>query len=94
MEDDGGLNRYRKFVSGTARKIGQWMPVPLSSERYLTQQVVFLMFRREVIEGADLQPIELEDIMVQFLQWGPYKKVVEIAHKFQQRTEGVSKLSR
>ena len=23
--DDGGLNWYRKFVSGTARKIGQFM---------------------------------------------------------------------
>ena len=50
------------------------------------------MFRREVIEGADLQPIGWK-IMVEVLAMGSYKKVVEIPYKFQQRTEGESKLS-
>ena len=50
------------------------------------------MFRREVIENADLQPIGWK-IMVEVLAMGTYKKVVEIPYKFQQRTEGESKLS-
>ena len=50
------------------------------------------MFRREVIENADLQPIGWK-IMVEVLAMGTYSKVVEIPYKFQQRTEGESKLS-
>ena len=53
--DDGGLNWYRKFVSGTARKIGQIM---LPCLRQISDPTSGLfMFRREVIEHADLQPI-------------------------------------
>ena len=76
--DDGGLNWYRKFVSGTARKIGQVM---LPCLRKISDPTSGLfMFRREVIENADLQPIG-------------WKIMVEIPYKFQQRTEGESKLS-
>ena len=88
--DDGGLNWYRKFVSGTARKIGQVM---LPCLRKITDPTSGLfMFRREVIENADLQPIGWK-IMVEVLAMGTYKKVIEIPYKFQQRTEGESKLS-
>lgn len=88
--DDGGLNWYRKFVSGTARKIGQWM---LPCLRQISDPTSGLfMFRREVIAHADLQPIGWK-IMVEVLAMGSYKKVVEIPYKFQQRTEGESKLS-
>ena len=88
--DDGGLNWYRKFVSGTARKIGQFM---LPCLRKISDPTSGLfMFRREVIENADLQPIGWK-IMVEVLAMGTYKKVVEIPYKFQQRTEGESKLS-
>ena len=88
--DDGGLNWYRKFVSGTARKIGQWM---LPCLRKISDPTSGLfMFRREVIENADLQPIGWK-IMVEVLAMGTYSKVVEIPYKFQQRTEGESKLS-
>lgn len=53
--DDGGLNWYRKFVSGTARKIGQWM---LPCLRKISDPTSGLfMFRREVIANANLQPI-------------------------------------
>ena len=46
--DDGGLNWYRKFVSGTARKIGQIM---LPCLRQISDPTSGLfMFRREVIE--------------------------------------------
>ncbi len=88
--DDGGLNWYRKFVSWTARKIGQ---VVLPCLRKITDPTSGLfMFRKEVIEHADLQPIGWK-IMVEVLAMGTYKKVVEIPYKFQQRTEGESKLS-
>ena len=88
--DDGGLNWYRKFVSGTARKIGQVM---LPCLRKISDPTsVLFMFRREVIENADLQPIGWK-IMVEVLAMGTYSKVVEIPYKFQQRTEGESKLS-
>ena len=88
--DDGGLNWYRKFVSWTARKIGQVM---LPCLRKITDPTSGLfMFRKEVIEHADLQPIGWK-IMVEVLAMGTYKKVIEIPYKFQQRTEGESKLS-
>ena len=88
--DDGGLNWYRKFVSWTARKIGQVM---LPCLRKLTDPTSGLfMFRREVIENADLKPIGWK-IMIEVLAMGTYSKVVEIPYKFQQRTEGESKLS-
>ena len=61
--DDGGLNWYRKFVSGTARKIGQWM---LPCLRQISDPTSGLfMFRREVIAHADLQPIGWK----KFLLW-------------------------
>jgi len=88
--DDGGLNWYRKFVSGTARKIGQWM---LPCLRKISDPTSGLfMFKREVIEHADLQPIGWK-IMVEVLAMGTYSKIIEIPYKFQQRTEGESKLS-
>ena len=88
--DDGGLNWYRKFVSGTARKIGQFM---LPCLRKISDPTSGLfMFRREVIEQADLQPIGWK-IMVEVLAMGTYSKIIEIPYKFQQRTAGESKLS-
>ncbi len=88
--DDGGLNWYRKFVSATARKIGQWM---LPCLRKISDPTSGLfMFRREVIARADLQPIGWK-IMVEVLAMGTYSKVIEIPYRFQQRAEGESKLS-
>ena len=76
--------------SRTARKIGQVM---LPCLRKISDPTSGLfMFRREVIENADLQPIGWK-IMVEVLAMGTYSKVVEIPYKFQQRTEGESKLS-
>lgn len=88
--DDGGLNLYRKFVSGTARKIGQFI---LPCLRKISDPTSGLfMFRKEVIAEADLQPIGWK-IMVEVLAMGNYQKVIEIPYKFQQRTAGESKLS-
>lgn len=87
---DGGLGPYRKLVSGVARYIGKIM---LPSLRKITDPTSGLfMFRRNVIEGADLQPIGWK-IMVEVLAMGTYKTVVEIPYKFQARPAGESKLS-
>ena len=87
---DGGLGPYRKLGSGVARDIGKIM---LPSLRKITDPTSGLfMFRRAVIEGADLRPIGWK-IMVEVLAMGTYKSVVEIPYKFQARPAGESKLS-
>lgn len=87
---DGGLGPYRKLVSGVARYIGK---IALSSLRKISDPTSGLfMFRRAVIEGADLRPIGWK-IMVEVLAMGSYKSVVEIPYKFQARPAGESKLS-
>lgn len=87
---DGGLGPYRKLVSGVARYIGKIM---LPSLRKITDPTSGLfMFRRSVIENADLRPIGWK-IMVEVLAMGNYRSVVEIPYKFQARPAGESKLS-
>lgn len=87
---DGGLGPYRKLVSGVARYIGKIM---LPSLRKITDPTSGLfMFRRGVIEDADLRPIGWK-IMVEVLAMGNYRSVVEIPYKFQARPAGESKLS-
>ena len=87
---DGGLGPYRKLVSGVARYIGKIM---LPSLRKISDPTSGLfMFRRSVIEGADLRPIGWK-IMVEVLAMGTYRTVVEIPYKFQARPAGESKLS-
>ena len=88
--NDGGLNAYRKFVSGTARKMGQ---VILPCLRKFTDPTSGLfMFRRGVIDNVELKPIGWK-IMIEVLAMGNYSKVIEIPYQFHQRTEGESKLS-
>ena len=88
--NDGGLNAYRKFVSGTARKMGQ---VILPCLRKFTDPTSRLfMFRRGVIDNVELKPIGWK-IMIEVLAMGNYSKVIEIPYQFHQRTEGESKLS-
>lgn len=87
--DDGGLNWYRKFVSGTARYIGK---VLLPCLRHVSDPTSGLfMFRKEAIAQADLQPVGWK-IMVEVLAMARYKSIVEIPYAFQQRTAGESKL--
>lgn len=88
--DDGGLNWYRKFVSGTARNLGK---VILPCIRKISDPTSGLfMFKKDVIVGSDLRPIGWK-IMVEVLAMGTYSKVIEIPYQFQQRNEGESKLS-
>ncbi len=87
---DGGLGPYRKLVSAVARYIGK---IALPSLRKITDPTSGLfMFRRSVIEGADLRPIGWK-IMVEVLAMGSYNTVVEIPYRFQARPAGESKLS-
>jgi len=87
---DGGLNLYRKFVSGTARYIGK---ILLPCLRKITDPTSGLfMFKREVIDGADMRPIGWK-ILVEVLATGTVNSVVEIPYKFQDRPTGESKLS-
>lgn len=87
---DGGLNLYRKLVSGVARYIGK---IFLPCLRKITDPTSGLfMFRRDAIEGADMRPIGWK-IMVEVLATATYSTVVEIPYKFQDRPAGESKLS-
>lgn len=87
---DGGLNLYRKLVSGVARYIGK---ILLPSLRKVTDPTSGLfMFKKEAIADADLQPIGWK-IMVEVLAMSEYKTIVEIPYKFQARPAGESKLS-
>ena len=88
---DGGLNIVRKFVSGTARWMGK---VALPSLRNISDPTSGLfMFRKEMLEGADLQPIGWK-IMVEVLAMCKYSLVVEIPYEFQDRNSGESKISK
>ena len=87
---DGGLGPYRKLVSGVARYIGK---IFLPCLKNITDPTSGLfMFRKEVIEGAELKPIGWK-IMVEVLAMGHYTRVIEIPYKFQARPAGESKLS-
>ena len=87
---DGGLNLYRKFVSGVARYIGK---IALSSIRKISDPTSGLfMFRRECIKDADLRPIGWK-IMIEVLAMAEYDSVCEIPYTFCQREHGESKLS-
>lgn len=88
--DDGGLNLYRKLVSGTARYIGKILLPCLHKISDPTSGL--FMFKREVIDGADMRPIGWK-ILIEVLATGTYKNVVEIPYRFQDRTAGESKLS-
>ena len=87
--DDGGLNLWRKFVSGTARVIGQ---ILLPCLRPISDPTSGLfMFRREAIANADMRPVGWK-IMVEVLATATYSSVTEIPYAFAQRTAGESKL--
>lgn len=87
--DDGGLNLYRKFVSGTARWIGKIM---LPCLRRISDPTSGLfMFRKEAIGGADLRPVGWK-IMVEVLAMAKYSTVTEIPYAFGQRAAGESKI--
>lgn len=88
--NDGGLNIYRKFISWTARKLGQ---ITLKSLRPMSDVTsgVF-MIRKNCIEGADLRPVGWK-ILVEVLAMAEYSRVCEIPYAFDERYSGESKIS-
>lgn len=88
---DGGLNLYRKFVSGTARWMGKILLPCLKKISDPTSGL--FMFRKEMLKDADLRPIGWK-IMIEVLAMTDYSLVVEIPYSFQDRNSGDSKLSK
>lgn len=87
---DGGLNLYRKLVSGTARYIGK---ILLPCLRKVSDPTSGLfMIKRELLEGANLNPIGWK-IMIEVLAMCQVKKVLETPYVFHDREAGESKLS-
>ena len=88
--DDGGLDLIRKIISGTARYMGK---ILLPCLRHISDPTSGLfMIRRELLEGANLNPIGWK-IMVEVLAMCPVKKVLETPYVFHDRENGESKLS-
>lgn len=87
---DGGLDLWRKFVSGTARYMGK---IVLPCLRKITDPTSGLfMIRRELLKGAKLNPIGWK-IMIEVLAMCKVSKVLETPYVFHDREAGESKLS-
>lgn len=87
---DGGLNWYRKIISGTARIIGQML---LPCLRKISDPTSGLfMFRKSILAEADMRPIGWK-IMIEVLATTSYESIVELPYSFQDRFSGESKLS-
>ncbi len=78
-------SRWRGFVSSVARFLGRGL-CPI---RDLTSG--FFMFKREILEGAPLQPVGYK-ILLEMLVKCRTRKVVEVPILFRDRTHGASKL--
>jgi dolichol-phosphate mannosyltransferase len=88
--NDGGLSTFRKFVSWTARVMGQFA---LKKVRAITDPTSgFFLIKRKVIEGVQLKPIGWK-ILIEVIVRGHYDKVLEIPYAFQPRIAGTSNMS-
>jgi dolichol-phosphate mannosyltransferase len=87
---DGGLNIFRKFVSWTARMIGQMALRKLRKISDCTGG--YFGLHRSVVKDADLNPIGWK-ILIEVLVKGKYKTVHEVPYSFQSRDAGLSKMS-
>lgn len=88
--DDGGLSPFRKFVSWTARMMGQFA---LKRVRRVTDPTSgFFMMKRSVIDGISLRPVGWK-ILIEVLVRGRYDSIVEIPYSFQPRAAGTSNMS-
>lgn len=87
---DGGLNIWRKFVSGTARYIGKFL---LPCLRKITDPTSGLfMVRCDLLKDVTLNPIGWK-IMIEVIAMCQVKKVLETPYTFHDREAGESKLS-
>ena len=88
--DDGGLDIFRKMVSGAARYLGKVLLPCLWKVSDPTGGL--FMFRREILTGADIRPVGWK-ILIEMLAVCRYNKIIEIPDSFGERNAGESKLS-
>ncbi len=88
--DDGGLNLFRKMISGTARYMGKILLKPL--RRIADPTSGFFILKKEVIEGVKLEPVGWK-ILIEVLVKGNYSNVTELPYHFKARKSGESKMS-
>ena len=87
---DGGLDIIRKTISAVARYAGK---ILLPSLRKISDPTGGLfMFRREILEGAELTAIGWK-ILVEVLGPCRYSRITEIPYAFADRNAGETKLS-
>lgn len=85
-----GLSPIRTLASKGAKYAAK---VFLPSMKHVSDPMSgFFMFRREVIDGVQLNPIGWK-ILMEVLVMGKYQHVVEIPYGFEKRNAGESKLS-
>lgn len=87
---DGGLNFFRKLVSWTARKIGQWTIRRLRFVSDCTSG--FFGIHRAVISNVTLNPNSWK-ILMEVLVKGNYNTIAEPPYQFMARDLGNSKMS-
>ena len=87
---DGGLDILRKIISGSARYIAK---IILPCLRPISDPTSGLfMVKRELLEGAELNPIGWK-IMVEVISQCNVKKILETPYSFHDRESGESKIS-
>lgn len=87
---DGGLNLFRKLVSGIARGIGY---IFIEKLRCISDSTSgYFGFKRGVIEQVELNPIGWK-ILIEILVKGKYQSVHEIPYTFVAREAGQSKMN-
>lgn len=87
---DGGLNLFRKCVSGTARYMGKALFKKLRKVSDPTSGI--FMFKKSVIAGKSLSDIGWK-ILIEVLVIGEYNNLVEIPYEFNTRNSGESKMN-
>lgn len=88
--NDGGLNLFRKLVSGTARYMGKVLFKKLRKVSDPTSGI--FMFKKSVIAGKKLSDIGWK-ILIEILIMGEYNNLVEIPYEFNMRNSGESKMN-
>ena len=87
---DGGLDIVRKIISGSARYLAK---IILPCLRGISDPTSGLfMVKRELLQGADLNPIGWK-IMVEVISQCNVKKILETPYAFHDRESGESKIS-
>lgn len=87
---DGGLDIVRKIISGSARYLAK---IILPCLRGISDPTSGLfMVKRELLQGADLNPIGWK-IMVEVVSQCNVKKILETPYAFHDRESGESKIS-